>query len=140
MQTFLPYPSFTESLKCLDDKRLGKQRVEAMQILKALYIADYGWNNHPCVKMWQGYEYALVEYMNKAIKEWKDRGFNNTMLTGDLTEREYKKPQWLGNKQFHISHQSNLLRKDYKFYSKYNWHTTDDIPYYWNGFAKDEGG
>lgn len=36
MQTFLPHNSFSWSLDCLDNKRLGKQRVEAMQILKAL--------------------------------------------------------------------------------------------------------
>ncbi len=26
MQTFLPYPDFTKSAQCLDNKRLGKQR------------------------------------------------------------------------------------------------------------------
>jgi hypothetical protein len=26
MQTFLPYPSFVKSAKCLDYRRLGKQR------------------------------------------------------------------------------------------------------------------
>ena len=36
IQTFLPLPSVMKSLRCLDDKRLGKQRVEAKQILKAL--------------------------------------------------------------------------------------------------------
>ena len=32
MQTFLPYQNFIKSAKCLDYKRLGKQRVEALQI------------------------------------------------------------------------------------------------------------
>lgn len=36
MQTFLPYKSFEQSAACLDNKRLGKQRVEVLQILKAL--------------------------------------------------------------------------------------------------------
>ena len=36
MQTFLPYPDFTQSAKTLDYRRLGKQRVEAWQILNAL--------------------------------------------------------------------------------------------------------
>lgn len=36
MQTFLPYPSFDLCARVLDDKRLGKQRVECLQILKAL--------------------------------------------------------------------------------------------------------
>jgi hypothetical protein len=32
MQTFLPYKIFMKSLECLEDKRLGKQKVEAKQI------------------------------------------------------------------------------------------------------------
>ena len=36
MQTFLPFADFSKSAACLDDKRLGKQRVECLQILKAL--------------------------------------------------------------------------------------------------------
>jgi hypothetical protein len=36
MQTFLPYPDFRESLQVLDNKRLGKQRVEAYQIISAI--------------------------------------------------------------------------------------------------------
>lgn len=36
MQTFLPFPDFKQSAQCLDNKRLGKQRVECLQILKAL--------------------------------------------------------------------------------------------------------
>jgi len=35
MQTFLPYPDFLQSLQSLDNKRLGKQRVETFQILNA---------------------------------------------------------------------------------------------------------
>lgn len=47
MQTFLPYPSFVESAKCLDRQRLGKQRVEVLQLLKALLVPGSGWGNHP---------------------------------------------------------------------------------------------
>ena len=36
MQTFLPFKSFHDSAKCLDYRRLGKQRVEVLQLLKAL--------------------------------------------------------------------------------------------------------
>ena len=36
MQTFLPYPSFDASAKVLDYRRLGKQRVEAYQILNTI--------------------------------------------------------------------------------------------------------
>lgn len=36
MQTFLPYSNFAESAKILDRYRLGKQRVECLQIFKTL--------------------------------------------------------------------------------------------------------
>jgi hypothetical protein len=62
MQTFLPYPDFSGSALVLDVKRLGKQRVEAIQVLRGLVVPGYGWPHHPAVKMWQGYEEALVRY------------------------------------------------------------------------------
>ena len=37
MQTFMPLPEFRSSLEKLDDKRLGKQRVEAFQIIRRLF-------------------------------------------------------------------------------------------------------
>ncbi len=36
MQTFLPYESFEKSAQTLDWRRLGKQRVEGMQIINAI--------------------------------------------------------------------------------------------------------
>jgi hypothetical protein len=36
MQTFMPYSDFEKTARCLDNKRLGKQRVEAWQILNTL--------------------------------------------------------------------------------------------------------
>ena len=140
MQTFLPYKDFVESAKCLDDKRLGKQRVEALQILKALHIDDYWWQNHPAVKMWKGYEIALMEYMTCCIDEWKSRGFKNTMSRADmrLLKPSLEYPIWLGNDKLHISHKSNLLRKMAEHYSKYNWKVESDIPYYWCGFSKQD--
>ena len=36
MQTFLPYKSFEQSAQVLDWRRLGKQRVEGMQIINAI--------------------------------------------------------------------------------------------------------
>lgn len=41
MQTFLPYADFTLSAQCLDDKRLGKQRVECLQTLQTLAKGPY---------------------------------------------------------------------------------------------------
>ena len=55
MQTFLPYPDIRQSFKVLDNKRLGKQRVEAYQIISAITgrpkldgTTYKGWIKHPC--------------------------------------------------------------------------------------------
>ena len=72
MQTFLPHKSFNESFKVLDYRRLGKQRVEAKQILNVLLdrTTTKGWRNHPIVRMWAGYENALKQYFNECVDEW----------------------------------------------------------------------
>lgn len=132
MQTFLPYPNFFQSVACLDDKRLGKQRVECLQILKALETGK-GWIHHPITKMWKGYEHALGIYMNICILEWEGRGFNNTMkLYGNhgLTEAT-PMPFWLEDVDFHSSHRSNLLRKDPDYYGQFGWDDDPDNGYVW---------
>lgn len=70
MQTFLPFPDYDKSARVLDDRRLGKQRVECLQILKALTIPSYGWQNHPAVKMWRGWEMQLCSYASYILDEW----------------------------------------------------------------------
>ena len=132
MQTFLPLPSKGQSVRCLDSKRLGKQRVEAMQILKALngdYSKTGAWVNHPATKMWRGYESALTFYKDLCIEEWIRRGFKNTMPY--KKEHTAKMPPWFGDSEFHASHRSNLIRKDAEFYSQFNWKEPDDLPYVW---------
>ena len=137
MQTFLPYADFKRSAESLDNKRLGKQRVEAMQIYKACVLDDYGWKSHPAVKMWVGHEPALLEYMDTMIKTWIGRGFNNTMgIVG--ADEDITLPPWMGDERLHSSHRSNLLRKDEKFYSQFNWTEPHDMPYYWAGFGKQD--
>lgn len=129
MQTFLPYDDYVRSLSCLDNKRLGKQRVEAKQILTALSDPQYGWQHHPAVNMWRGYEALLIEYHNVAITIWTRRGFKNTMKL--LPSRsDFKTPPWWGG-PIHASHRSNLLRKDPEHYGQYGWKESPDMPYYW---------
>lgn len=132
MQTFLPYPDFEKSAKVLDYKRLGKQRVEAMQVYNIVSGKRTmgGWINHPTVKMWKNYPDALALYHNYCIKEWIKRGYNNTMKIIDIPENIVM-PRWLGDERLHSSHRSNLLRKDSEYYGKYNWTETAGIPYFW---------
>ncbi len=78
LQTFLPYADYAESARVIDNKRLGKQRVECLQILKALTLQDYGWKNHPATKMWRNHEQALARYSIAMCDEWIARGFKDT--------------------------------------------------------------
>ena len=132
MQTFLPYSNFRKSFKVLDWRRLGKQRVEAHQVLNVLVgrTETKGWVNHPITRMWEGYEPALQQYFNMCVEEWVNRGYNNNMLLEEITEPIIY-PHWLGNKSFHSSHRANLLRKDYEFYSIYKWNEDSGNPYTW---------
>ena len=70
MQTFLPYPGFADSARILDARRLGKQRAETIQVLRALTVAGYGWRNHPAATMWAGYEEAVVRYGLEICDVW----------------------------------------------------------------------
>ena len=79
MQTFLPYPDFRKSAQSLDNKRLGKQRVEAYQIWRVLKGFTKGWRRHPAVLMWEGYTCFLAMYCNACIDEWVLRGYKNNM-------------------------------------------------------------
>lgn len=131
MQTFLPYSDFIETAKCLDYRRLGKQRVEADQILNIIIgkAKSNAWRNHPAVKMWEGYSQALIHYRNVIIQEWISRGYNNNMPI--IITKNIIYPKWLGDEEFHASHRSNLLRKDFNYYSKYGWKEQSDLPYIW---------
>lgn len=137
MQTFLPYPDFQRSAQVLDRQRLGKQRVEAWQILKALLGISKGWVNHSACKMWRGHEVALMEYAFAMCDEWRfARGYKDTMTdrisemvtSYDLTQCD--DPPWLGDEAFHLSHRSNLTRKLPGHYSRF-WDVPSDLPYVW---------
>mgnify|MGYP006995604399 CR=1 FL=1 len=143
MQTFLPYSDFEMSAKVLDYKRLGKQRVECLQILKVNDLvwcrtndSKIAWENHPAVLMWRGYSNALYYYMQCICKEWVGRGYVDNCLE---KARQYTSnyvsqcslPVWIGNEEFHISHRSNLLRKNPDHYNRYFLNVTNDMPYIW---------
>jgi hypothetical protein len=78
MQTFLPYAEFWRSVGILDQKRLGKQRVECLQLLGAIESPDKGWGSHPCTKMWRPYGGALLLYGLLCCRDWTLRGHRDT--------------------------------------------------------------
>jgi hypothetical protein len=149
MQTFLPYADFARSAGVLDRARLGKQRVEAIQVVRAVTIATYGWRNHPAAVMWRGHLEALGAYSFAITREWTSQGYADTCaatIATDLaaagigTVRSQDEladagllPPWLGDESFHRSHQSSLLRKLPEHYGPLFPGVPDDLPYVWPG-------
>jgi hypothetical protein len=148
VQTFLPYPDFAASARALDQRRLGKQRVEAIQVLRGLTWPGYGWRNHPAVRMWAGYEEALVRYGLDVCAVWCAPGRADTCaatLTTDLATacgvtrirnqdelaRADELPPWLGRADLHRSHRSSLLRKDPEHYRPIFGDVPPDLEYVW---------
>ena len=152
MQTFLPYPDFRRTARILDPRRLGKQRVEAYQVLRAFHVPGYGWRHHPVVRMWAGHEDALAAYGVAICREWIFRGRADTVLESilqthgreTLPQAELRRmgllPSWLGRRAFHRSHQSALLRKDPGWYRRYFPNVPDDLPYVWPDGGRSDAG
>lgn len=138
MQTFIPYRSFSQSARALDWRRLGKQRVEAKQIMQTLESGrTAGWRNHPAVKMWQGYENELARYGLAMCNEWKRRGYRDSLTEFFLDRYDIVSdihlhvPDFI-TRDFMRSHQSNLIRKEPDHYRPiFGPDVPDDLPYVW---------
>jgi hypothetical protein len=135
MQTFLPYKDFSKCAKVLDTKRLGKQRVETWQILRALLGFTKGWVNHPATQMWKNDRQSLVLYGLVMCEEWIKRGykdslFNRFMLQYDPQQGTPPIPSWITD-DLCQSHQSNLIRKLSSHYVQYFGNIPSDLPYVW---------
>lgn len=146
MQTFAPEGTMIDDgFKALDYKRLGKQRVEAWQILNVLRGVDNdgnpkdhkGWVHHPATLMWEGNIAALAFYGMRCCEEWKRRGYNDSLLPrftsvfnmfvqyGD----DPTPPVFLND--IALSHKSNLIRKLPEHYGPLWPSVPADIPYVW---------
>ena len=136
MQTFLPYASYVLSAACLDRQRLGKQRIEVLQIHNALTGVKAGWQNHPAVLMWKGYEDSLLLYGAIICDEWQKRGYKDTvgmkivMRCGGRV-LDATSPPWNSDEEFHLAHRSNLIRKDPTWYRELWPEVPDNLPYIW---------
>jgi hypothetical protein len=83
VQTFLPFPDFQHSIKSLDNRRLGKQRVEANQIynlIKYLHLLGDLW------KIPYRTEYNLKSWIELIINTYNQLSYyiiicNNTLCS-----------------------------------------------------------
>lgn len=151
MQVFLPFGLSRDSMTCLDSKRLGKQRVECLQILNALQGKSKGWRHHPATLMFHGAEEALRIMGDWAIAEWIRRGYTNNMKPFSHRPIGIMQsmppdfwPEWYCEddlvQKVIESHRLNLLRKDYNYYSRviqnrtglsYGKHEIENAQYVW---------
>lgn len=128
VNTFVLHPDLWVNAKLIDNERLGKQRMEAMQILDVLLgNGKKGWHYHPATNMWRGYEPFLKLYINSIIKEWVRRGFDNGyelfVITEDIIE-----PWWWRAKTIHFTHQANLYLKMPYYYGDLKTKLNINIP------------
>lgn len=137
VNTFVIDSDHENTAKILDYRRLGKQRVEARQMITAIEefekngVKSKGWFNHPGTQMWIGYVENLKLYFNVMCKEWVNRGYKQNMDFYELDPiKSQIKPYWVEWKPLHYSHMASLLRKDTKYY-----YTKLTYPYLYNIFG-----
>jgi len=139
MQTFVPEATFADSVRVLDRQRLGKQRVETLQIMKALAGLSKGWTNHPATRMWRGYERSLLDYQHATVNEWLRRGYKDTCYMKTLAvydmffdnNASVEVPHWWGDNRVHDSHKSALVFKDPVWYNTIYPDVVGEYNYYW---------
>jgi hypothetical protein len=127
MQTFMPYSSFNETAKALDYRRLGKQRVEAKQILQVLTEGATGWASHPIVEAWRGYEEGLSVYGLYICSEWRMRGYKDSLhgwfqakrlILRDGRRHMTEFPAWVKDPEVNHAYQQVLVWKEPEHYEE----------------------
>jgi hypothetical protein len=116
MMTFIVVGDLALNAELLDNTRLGKQRVEALQIINAILgNAGAGWRSHPATLAWKPYLNGLKYYANCIIAEWVKRGNNNNMPYFEIPSVVLM-PWWVKWDKLHQSHRAMLMRKDPFYY------------------------
>lgn len=115
-----------------------------------------GYKNHPVINMWRGYEQSLIFYHKAILDECIKRKINTSIPFPDIDYQDgtityfqilkdklipntlflnlnrAENPFWLGLPKFHMSHQSNLIRKDPVYYrSIFGHEISSDFPYWY---------
>lgn len=132
--TFLPNIRFFTSIRTLDDARVGRQRQDALKILRGLMGEE---QYHISQDMWSGYEYTLGVYGMTACSVWQqERGKEDDIalqihdILKDLPH-EFVVPPWMEDLDVHRSHRSYLIRKDPHHYASQWPNTPENMPLLW---------
>lgn len=137
--TWLPLPNVTESLRCLHDDDLVKQIYDARDA--ARQMADAGPASRLLlVKMWRGYEGALVAFYLQACKEGLRRGVLGPGHSAGEVWRIARDcqwgiapifPRWYCYALVHDSHASRLMRHRPEHYAHQFPLVPLDMPLVW---------
>lgn len=146
MQTFMPDFDFRIVAATLDHKRLGKQRVEALQLLQAFNDLANRWRNHPVFRMWYMNRGLLAAYGIAMCNHWAALGYSDncknriidalpcdtlrqfaiTYATTGINSlpEMYELPEWMKPRDgynIRSEYRAILLEKNFKHYGKMNW-------------------
>lgn len=112
MNSFVPFDSFADSARYLDNLRLTKQVSECGQMLRVIenWTPRRAWAKHPAVLMWVQWPDAFAHYMwvceqerlrrnMNPHKEWHDRHVAWHAMIGE----PFEMPDWWGG-AIHGSH------------------------------------
>lgn len=142
MQIFFPLNTAEASVRCLDNKRLVNQILRECKTL-----INGGWSNHPVSKLWAGYEIGLCCYALDGIQELRHRGLASDTIddheswwSGRLAYycsqpgAKVGIPDLVYEPEFQLAHRSNLLAKDFEWYSRMPEFAgvVQGMPYIWN--------
>jgi hypothetical protein len=143
--TWLTYRSWGRTAADLENATLKLQMRNSVTIMDILtgIKPDHPKANHPAVKMWQGYEYALgIQCMSLGMEWTFKRGFaeceefwamSRAIKEIKKVERDfaYEVPPWSRDAYLLLSHRSNLYRRDPVTY-KGKWKKCpENWPYLW---------
>jgi hypothetical protein len=130
MQVFLPEPDFDLVAQQLDTKRLVKQLLEGRQIMTILVgeSKSNAWKNHPAVRMFDGYSYALYNYLRAIRNEmqrrdykWEKNWNEIERMSEGLTDTGL--PEWMLDDPtfYHVltTHRGRLYEKAPELYPQY---------------------
>lgn len=126
MQVFIigsPY----ETAMFLDKKRLNKQIVECIQMLKALEGLSKGWRNHPCTIQYDKHRYWLWVYM-LCLAAYREEQYFNSILFSEVCERY--KPEFHTDEYFEQM-KRRLYTKDKEHYSYWSELGESNENWYW---------
>lgn len=137
--------SFGQTAADLDNVQLNRCMTDTTIIFDILTggVESHPRENHPAVKMWTGYEFALGTYAMMFCMEWSgQRGFTGhkcfwylskaiKAMKADDPGFVYEPPPWFRDRDVLASHRSNLLRR-YPLQYDDAWNNCpENWPYIW---------